>query len=111
MAVEKMDLKLPKIDNDDEKEQAISEMRQLIQSPGWQFLKKVLEQNIAEKEQAILDDINDKAVIYNEDDRLKDQRRFLLKLLELPEEQLSILMGEETEEDYDPYYKSTEEMQ
>lgn len=108
--IEKINLKFTKIDNEDDKAQAIAELNQLILTPGWQFLKRVIEENIADKERDILDDINSKEVLYNEDDRQKDQRRFLMKLVKMPEIQIGLLTGEAVEDDYDPYFKTADEI-
>lgn len=109
MAIENIDLKFISLETDEDKQQAIQELRQLIALPGWKFMQRVIESNIKAKEYDILNEINDKAAIFNEDDRQKDHRRFLIKLLQMPEVQLALLEDKEVEENYDPYF-TTEEL-
>jgi hypothetical protein len=83
--IEKIDLKMPtEFDNEDDKEQAILEIQSLIKSPAWIFLTNILNENIKIKESEILDGVYDKEKVYDESDRLKDQRMFMKQLLELP---------------------------
>lgn len=95
------------IENDDDREEVISQLKQLITSQGWALIKEVLMENIRVKEYEILEEFDEKTPIYNEDDRRKDQRIFLKKLLELPETQISLLTDNSAEEDdSDPYEKA-----
>lgn len=94
------------IDSEDDKQEVISQLQQLIKSQGWALIKEILVENIRVKEVEILEEFNDKTAVYNEDDRNKDQRIFLKKLLELPETQISLLTDSNNdEEDDDPYHK------
>lgn len=105
------DLKFPQVETEDEREQQIAEMRLLLASPAWGFIANILEENIKIKESEILDDHYDKEKLYDEGDRLKDQRKFMLKLLNLPAEQiglLSLARDEDDEDDGDPYFKNKE---
>lgn len=115
MAIEKKDnqndLKFLNPETEEERNDAIMELDQLIGSKGWELIKRVLTENIYLKGREILNERYDKTPIYNEDDRLKDQRQFLIKLLNMPQIQLADLKGEEVEEeeeDYDPYFKASD---
>lgn len=111
--IENTNLKMPtEFENEDDKEQAIHELKALIKSSAWIFLTNILKENISIKESEILDGVYDKEKVYDESDRLKDQRMFMKQLLELPEKQLSLLSpidseSEEEEDDrLDPYHKT-----
>ena len=95
-------------DSAEEKDSVISCLEQLVKSPGWEVISQNIRENIILKNGEILNDIHDKTPLYNEDDRLKDQRNFLLQLLNMPMQLLHELKGadyspEEIEDD--PYFK------
>jgi len=103
-----VDLKFLNPETDEDREAAIHALEQLISSTGWALIKRVLTENVYIKSGEILNERYDKTPIYNEDDKLKDQRQFIIKLLNMPGDQLADLKGESIEEDeenFDPYFK------
>lgn len=103
-----IDIKFLNPENEEERASSIHALEQLIKSDGWDLIKRVLEENVYIKSGEILNERYDKTPIYNEDDKLKDQRQFIIKLLKMPENQLADLKGEEVEteeENFDPYFR------
>jgi hypothetical protein len=86
----------------------MKDLEAFLSSPGWQFLKKFVELNIAECERLILESELDKKLVYSEEDLEKRMRLFMVKLRGLPEEELDLLKGADSNEDDDgdPYYKN-----
>lgn len=106
-----VDLKFLSPETDEDRAAAIQALEQLTMSTGWEYIRRVLVENVYMKSGEILNERYDKTPIYNEDDKLKDQRQFLIKLLNMPAIQLADLKGEEFEEEeenYDPFFKAAD---
>jgi abortive infection bacteriophage resistance protein len=92
-------------DNESDKQKAIEDLEFFLKTPGWTFLKRFIELNIADSEKQILEGDLSTDKIYSEQDFEKKMRLFMLKVKNLPEEEMELLRGVgDTEESDDPYY-------
>lgn len=97
--------KKPKIEIADE-DTIVPALKALNDHPGWQIIKKILEENIYQQEKKILNTLYDKEVKYSEEDLEKQIRRVYIDIAALPDREIARLSGNErVEEDYDPYHK------
>lgn len=81
-------------------------LKALKDHPGWQLVKRILEENIYQQEKKILNDLYDKALKYSDEDLEKQIRRVYIDIAGLPDREIARLSGNDRiEEDYDPYHK------
>jgi hypothetical protein len=81
-------------------------LRALNDHPGWQIIKKILEENIYQQEKKILNTLYNKEIKYSEEDVEKQIRRIYIDIAAMPDREIARLSGNErVEEDYDPYHK------
>lgn len=97
-------------ENANEREQLVAEMGNLLQSNAWRLVVSIITENIKDIEASILDNMYDKTKLYDEGDRLRDQRLFLKEIIAIPEnciEEFKTIDKEENDigED-DPYDKT-----
>ena len=78
----------------------------LKDNPGWQIIRKILDENVFEQERKILNTLFEKDLKYSDEDLEKQMRRVYIDLRELPDKEIKRLSGNEVnDEEYDPYYK------
>jgi hypothetical protein len=104
--IELKDFKKLSFDTEEERLKAVADLELFINSAGWQFLKKYIELNIAEAERQILENELSKKVEFSYEDLERQMRLFMIKLRDLPVEEINSLRGgTNEEEDDDPYAK------
>jgi hypothetical protein len=102
--IELKDFKKMSFNSEEERVKAIADLEAFVATPGWQFLKKFIELNIAETERQILESELSKEGKYTEEDLEKKMRLFMIKVRDLPLEELNNLKGgENDQDDPDPY--------
>lgn len=102
--IEKLDLNLMRFKTEGEAEQAIMDLTSGLQSPFWQFVCKVIDQNLAE----LQDELNEREGLSTaENDSLKMRIKFLKRLKSIPTDQLAALKpdtnSDDGEDEDDPY--------
>lgn len=107
--IEKVSLKTFNFENEAEQSAAISDLKNLMEHPGWRFLKRVIKMNVKflRKELETNEDLS------KEDNNIiKRDMRFLKSLLKLPDFQIDVLSGKDVAlEDDDPYYQDVETLE
>lgn len=105
--IEKIDLSLMKFASDGEEEQAIIDLESGLKSPFWQFMQRILDQNIEQ----IRTELEEKQGMTGEqNDYLKQRLQDLKKLRSIPETQLAALRPAKEEpeiDEDDPYEQNT----
>lgn len=99
--IESLNLHLGDFKTDDERAQAVVELKQLMATPGWKFIYRVLRENLALVEDVIFDPATP------EDERKPrlTARIYLKSLMNLPAEQIAKFGGTPPiEQNPDPFH-------
>lgn len=96
--IEKLDINLMRFDRPEDEEKAILDLQAFVSTPGWQFMIKVLQQNIDDKTAELL---NNETLDKEQNNNLKRDIRVLDFLKNLPQRQLEALKPTNTADDVD----------